>query len=127
MLGIRSTLSIATLLVLGSTVTATAQQTSASAFQEAVQLAQADTDEVNRLYLRSFLERDAVQRVARIGGVDMEDAMSGVIALEGERLEGAAAQARAIERELGAQDRITLSATTIIIVLLLLVIIIIAA
>lgn len=127
MFGFRWTHSIATLLVLGSTATATAQQTPEPAVQESVQLAQADTDEVNRQYLRSFLERDAVQRVAGIGGVDMEDAMSGVLALEGERLEGAAAQARAIERELGAQDRISLSATTIIIVLLLLVIIIIAA
>ncbi|HUP02179.1 MAG TPA: hypothetical protein VM737_11775 [Gemmatimonadota bacterium] len=127
MIGTRWTLSIVTLLVLGSTATAAAQQAPDPIGSEPVQLAQVDPDEANRQVLRAFMEREPVQRVAGLAGVDMDKAMAGVLALEGERLASAAAQARAIDREIGAQDRISLSATTIIIVLLLLIVIIIAA
>jgi hypothetical protein len=59
--------------------------------------------------------------------VDLSDATAGVLALEGERLSRAADQARALESRMGAQDSITISATTVIIVLLLVLLIVVAA
>lgn len=125
MFGTRWLLSIAMLLVSGLGVTAAAQEAPAPAASETVQLAQAGTDEANRAYLREFLSRDRIQQVAGIAGLDMDEAVAGVTALDGQRLANAAEQARVIDQRI-AQDRITLSATTIIIILVLVVILIIA-
>ncbi|MBA3583821.1 MAG: hypothetical protein H0W36_04710 [Gemmatimonadetes bacterium] len=125
MFGTRWLLSIAMLLVSGLGVTAAAQETPAPAGSETMQLAQAGTDEANRAYLREFLSRDRIQQLAGIAGLDMDEAVAGVTALDGQRLANAAEQARVIDQRI-AQDRITLSATTIIVILLLVVILIIA-
>ncbi len=125
MFGTRWLLSIAMLLVSGLGVTAAAQEAPAPAASETMQLAQAGTDEANRAYLREFLSRDRIQQVAGIAGLDMDEAVAGVTALDGQRLANAAEQARVIDQRI-AQDRITLSATTIIIILLLVVVLIIA-
>ncbi|CAN5232728.1 hypothetical protein BH18GEM1_BH18GEM1_10160 [soil metagenome] len=125
MFGTRWLLSIAMLLVSGLGVTAAAQEAPAPAASETMQLAQAGTDEANRAYLREFLSRDRIQQVAGIAGLDMDEAVAGVTALDGQRLANAAEQARVIDQRI-AQDRITLSATTIIIILVLVVILIIA-
>lgn len=132
MFGTRWLLSITLLLISGLGVTAAAQEASAPEASapeaaETVQLAQTDTDEANRAYLREFLSRGQIQQVAGMAGLDMGQATAGATALEGERLQQAADQARAIDGKIGAQDRISLSATTIIIVLVLLVIIILVA
>jgi len=67
------------------------------------------------------------QKIARMADLDLEDASAGILALEGERLSHAADQARALESHMGAQDTITISATTLIIILLLVLLIIVVA
>jgi len=120
-------LSIAMLLVSALGATAAAQEAPAPAASEPVQLAQADADEANRAYLREFLGRDQIQQVARVAGVDLDEAMAGVTAMDSDRLSSAAQQARVIDQQITGQERITLQATTIIIILLVLIIILIAA
>lgn len=127
MIGMGRLLTITMLLVVsGLGATAAAQEAPAPAASEPVQLAQAGTDEANRAFLREFLGRDQIQQVARVAGVDMDDAMAGVMTMDSDRLSSAAQQARVIDQQISAQ-RITLQATTIIIILLILVIILIAA
>lgn len=107
---------------------AQAQQASAEAVQEPTAIAmQTSGEEADREALRQFLGRQDVQRIARMADVDLSDAGAGVLALEGERLSRAADQARALESKMGAQDSITISATTVIIVLLLILVIIVVA
>ena len=84
-------------------------------------------EEADRETLRRFIARQDVQRVARIAEVDLEDASAGIMALDGERLSRAAAQARAAESQLGADDTITIRATTLIIILLIVLLIIVIA
>lgn len=103
------------------------QQAAEPAASEPVSIAMQTGEDADRETLRRFIARGDVQRVARMADLDLEDASSGILALEGERLSHAADQARALESRIGAQDTITLSATTIIIVLLLVLLIIIVA
>ena len=84
-------------------------------------------EEADRETLRRFIARQDVQRVARIADVDLEDASAGIMALDGERLSRAAAQARAAESQLGADDTITIRTTTLIIILLVILLIIVIA
>lgn len=128
MIGMGRLLTITMLLVVsGLGATAAAQEAPVPAASEPVQLAQAGSDETNRAYLREFLGRDQIQQVARVAGVDMDDAMAGVMAMDSDRLSSAAQQARVIDQQITAQDRITLKVTTIIIVLLVLIIVLIVA
>ena len=84
-------------------------------------------EEADRETLRRFIARQDVQRVARIADVDLQDASAGILALDGERLARAAAQARAAEGQLGADDTITIRATTLIIILLIILLIVVIA
>ena len=84
-------------------------------------------EEADRETLRRFIAREDVQRVARIADVDLQDASAGIMALDGERLSRAAAQARAAESQLGADDTISIRATTLIIILLVILLIIVIA
>src|SRR5919106_959155 len=104
------------------------QQATTGAAPEPVTIAmQVSAEEADRETLRRFIARQDVQRVARIADVDLEDASAGILALEGERLSRAAAQARAAESQLGAADVITINATTLIIILLVILLIIVIA
>lgn len=129
MRGLSRAVAIALTVLAGTAGTAFAQQNEPEGNEpSSLALAQADPDEADRQALRDFLGREDVQRVARMSGIDLAGAETGVLALEGEKLSGAAQQARAIERELGsAQGEIRLSATVIVIILLLIIIIIVAA
>ncbi|HEU4464673.1 MAG TPA: hypothetical protein VFS53_06480 [Gemmatimonadota bacterium] len=104
-----------------------AQQATPQEVDEPVAIAMQTGEEADREALRRFVAREDVQKVARMADLDLEDASAGILALEGERLSHAADQARALESRMGAQDTITLSATTVIIVLLLVLLIIVAA
>lgn len=84
-------------------------------------------EEADRETLRRFIAREDVQRVARIADVDLQDASAGIMALDRERLSRAAAQARAAESQLGADDTISIRATTLIIILLVILLIIVIA
>jgi hypothetical protein len=84
-------------------------------------------EEADRETLRRFVAREDVQRVARMADVDLTDASAGILALDGERLSRAAAQARAAESRLGAADTITIQATTLIIILLVILLIVVIA
>lgn len=107
---------------------AAAQEATAPPAEPITEIAlQTDVDEANRAVVRGVLAHDGVRSVARTAGIDLDEAAAGVLALEGDQLARAAQQARVIDQQLTAQDRITLSATTIIIVLLLVLVIIIAA
>lgn len=128
MIGMGRLLAITMLLVVsGLGATAAAQEAPAPAASEPIQLAQTGTDEANRAYLREFLGREKIQQVARVAGLNMDDAMAGVTAMDSDRLSSAAQQARVIDQQITAQDRITLKVTTIIIVLLVLIIVLIVA
>lgn len=115
----------AALLVLPSV--ARGQESTTQAASEPVTIAMQTTEEADRDALRRFVARQDVQRVAMAADVDLEKASSGILALEGERLSRAADQARALESKLGAQDSITISATTVIIILLLVLLIVVVA
>jgi hypothetical protein len=92
-----------------------------------VSIAMQTGEDADRETLRRFIAREDVQQVAQMADLDLETASVGILALEGERLSRAADQARALESRMGAQDTITISATTIIIVLLLVLLIIVVA
>lgn len=115
----------AALLVLPSV--ARGQEATIEAASEPVTIAMQTTEEADRDALRRFVARQDVQRVAQAADVNLENASSGILALEGERLSRAADQARALESKLGAQDSITISATTVIIILLLVLLIVVVA
>ena len=104
-----------------------AQQATPQEVDEPVAIAMQTGEEADREALRRFVAREDVQTVARMADLDLEDASAGILALEGERLSHAADQARALESRMGAQDTITLSATTLIIILLLVLLIIVVA
>lgn len=104
-----------------------AQQATPQEVDEPVAIAMQTGEEADREALRRFVAREDVQKVARMADLDLEDASAGILALEGERLSHAADQARALESRMGAQDTITLSATTLIIILLLVLLIIVVA
>jgi hypothetical protein len=103
------------------------QQVAESAASEPVSIAMQTGEDADRETLRRFIAREDVQQVAQMADLDLETASAGILALEGERLSRAADQARALESRMGAQDTITISATTIIIVLLLVLLIIVVA
>ena len=103
------------------------QQVAESAASEPVSIAMQTGEDADRETLRRFIAREDVQQVAQVADLDLENASAGILALEGERLSRAADQARALESRMGAQDTITISATTIIIVLLLVLLIIVVA
>jgi hypothetical protein len=116
----------AALLLLPSA--ARAQQATAEATEEPTAIAmQTEGEEADRETLRRFIAREDVQRVARMADLNLEDAASGILALEGEPLSRAANQARAAESQLGAADVITIQATTLIIILLVILLIIVIA
>ena len=116
----------AALLLLPSV--ARGQEAATEAVSEPTTIAmQVGGEEADRETLRRFIARKDVQRVARIADVDLEDASAGILALDGERLSRAAAQARAAESQLGAADTITIQATTLIIILLVILLIIVIA
>ena len=106
---------------------ARAQQATAQEVAEPVAIAMQSGEEADREALRRFVAREDVQKIARMADLDLEDASAGILALDGERLSHAADQARALEGRMGAQDTITISATTLIIVLLLVLLIIVVA
>jgi hypothetical protein len=106
---------------------ASGQQAAEPVDSEPVSIAMQTGEQADRETLRRFVAREDVQRVARMADLNLENASAGILALEGERLSLAADQARALESKMGAQDTITLSATTIIIVLLLVLLIIVVA
>jgi hypothetical protein len=71
-----------------------------------------------------------VQKAARIGGIDLEEAEHRVSTLEGDQLHRAAQQARVLESSLDAEGGaqiISIQVTTLIIILLLVIIIIVLA
>lgn len=122
--GIGRMLGAALLFVAVSAGTALAQEAAPAAPAEAA----VDAEAADRAYVKSVLGREEVRMVASAAGADLDRALAGVDALEGERLERATRQAGLVDRHLGeAQDRISLSATTIIIVLLLVLIIVLVA
>ena len=85
-------------------------------------------EEADRAYVRSFLQRDDVRTAARIANADLDEALNRVDTMEGERLERATRQARALENHLEArQDGISLSVTSIIVILVLVLVIVIVA
>ncbi len=107
---------------------AVAQQATTQAAEEPPTIAmQTGGEEADREALRRFVAREDVQKIARVADLDLEDASSGILALEGEKLSRAADQARALESRMGAADSITISATTVIIVLLLILLIVVVA
>lgn len=116
----------AALLLLPSV--ARGQEAAPEAVSEPATIAmQVGGEEADREALRRFIAREDVQRVARIADVDLQDASAGIMALDGERLSRAAAQARAAESQLGAADTITIQATTLIIILLIILLIVVIA
>ena len=119
-------LPFATALLLAPTV-ARAQAPSPEIAPAPTTLAMQFQENRDRETLRQFIEREDVRRVARLADLDVERMSSGILALEGEKLNRAANQARAIESRLGAQDTITISATTLIIILLLVLLIVVVA
>lgn len=107
---------------------ARAQQPEPEAPDEPAAIAmQTDEEEADRDALRRFVAREDVQRVARVADLDLEKASAGVLALEGEQLSRAADQARALEDRMGAQDVISIQATTLIIILLVILLIVVIA
>jgi len=104
-----------------------AQQAATAAVEPTTIAMQTGAEQADREALRRFLDRQDVQRVARMADVDLSNTSAGVAALEGERLSRAADQARALESRMGAADTITISASTVIIVLLLVLLIVVAA
>ena len=106
---------------------ASGQQAAEPAASEPVSIAMQTGEDADRETLRQFIAREDVQQVARMADLDLETASAGILALEGERLSRAADQARALGGRMGAQDTITISATTLIIVLLLVLLIIVVA
>ncbi|MDX1623647.1 MAG: hypothetical protein R3199_06670 [Gemmatimonadota bacterium] len=84
----------------------------------------ADAEE-KRAYVRGVLEENRVAAAARSAGADIDGALAGIDALEGERLDRATRQAQLIDSRL--DETITLSVTTIIIILLLIILIVVAA
>ena len=116
----------AALLLLPSA--ARGQEAAPEAVSEHTSIAmQVGGEEADRETLRRFIAREDVQRVARIADVDLQDTSAGIMALDGERLSRAAAQARAAENQLGADDTISIKATTLIIILLVILLIIVIA
>ena len=116
----------AALLLLPSV--ARGQEAAPGAVSEPTAIAmQVGGEEADRETLRRFIAREDVQRVARIADVDLQDASAGIMALDSERLSRAAAQARAAESQLGADDTISIRATTLIIILLVILLIIVIA
>ena|SRR5688572_9402285 len=106
---------------------ARAQQATAQELDEPVAIAMQTGEEADREALRRFVAREDVQKIARVADLDLENASAGILALEGEKLSNAADQARALESRMGAQDSITISATTVIIILLLVLLIVVVA
>lgn len=108
---------------------ATAQQSPAVVSSEAVEWSPAtDVEEAHRETLRTLLEREQVQRVARVAGIDADEALAAVNSMQGDRLANAAQQARLIDEQLvAADDIISIRATTLIIVLLLIIVVLVAA
>jgi hypothetical protein len=82
-------------------------------------------NETDRAVILDLMSRDEIRNAARIVGIELEETVDGVLALEGENLRRAADQARRIHRDL--DDKVTLSISTIVILLLLLLVIVIAA
>lgn len=116
----------AALLLLPSV--ARGQQATTDAVQEPTTIAmQTGGEEADREALRRFIAREDVQKVARVADLDLEDASTGILALEGEQLSHAADQARTLESRMGAADVISIQATTLIIVLLVILLIIVIA
>jgi hypothetical protein len=116
----------AALLLLPSAVRA--QQATTAAGEETPAIAmQTSQDEADREALRRFIGREDVQRVAAVADLDLDTASEGILALEGEQLSRAADQARALEDRMGAQDVISIQATTLIIILLLILLIVVIA
>lgn len=106
---------------------ARAQQAEPQAVPGPTAIAMQTGEEADREALRRFIAREDVQRVARVADLDLEKASAGVLALEGEQLSRAADQARAIEDRMGAQDVISIQATTLIIILLVILLIVVIA
>lgn len=114
------------LLALVLAAPAVAQQAPTPQARPAEQLTVLTQADADRATLRSFLARDEVRTVAQIARVDLDAATAAVMTMDSDRLANAAQQARVIDQQITAQDRITLKVTTIIIALLLLIIILIA-
>lgn len=108
---------------------AMAQQSPAVVSSEAVEWSPAaGAEEAHRETLRTLLEREQVQRVARVAGIDADEALAAVNTMHGDRLANAAQQARLIDEQLvAADDIISIRATTLIIVLLLIIVVLVAA
>lgn len=124
--GLKTGWALAAALLLLATA-ARAQQAGPQEVDEPVAVAMQTGEEADREALRRFVAREDVQKIAGMADLDLEDASAGILALEGERLSHAADQARALESHMGAQDTITISATTLIIILLLVLLIIVVA
>lgn len=84
-------------------------------------------EEADRAALTEFFARPEVQRAAKVGGIDLDQARERVATLEGAPLHRAAQQARTLDSRLAAQGEIRISTITLIIILLLVVIIILIA
>ena len=76
----------------------------------------ADSEEARRQAVLSVLDRVEVRRVATTAGLDLEAARANVRLLQGERLDRAVSQARALDQR--AQFG-TISSTTLIILLII--------
>lgn len=104
-----------------------AQQThviSHAALDQAVQQRVAQ-DQADRAALQEFLRQPVVKDVAARAGLSLEKAESAVSTLQGNDLQQAASQARAVNAQLaGGASTIVISTTTIIIVLLIIILIV---
>ena len=123
---VRSVVGIVLLLTVAWIAPAAAQQAPVDA-RSTVEIADEETD---RAVLRELFARPEVQKAARIGGIDLEEAEHRVSTLEGDQLHRAAQQARVLESSLeaeGGAQRISIQVTTLIIILLLVILIIILA
>ena len=124
--GIGRGLPFATALLLAPAA-ARAQAPSPEIVPAPTTLAMQFQEDRDRQTLRQFIAREDVRRVARLADLDVDRMSDGILALEGEKLNRAANQARAIESRLAEQDTITISATTLIIILLLVLLIVVVA
>ena len=94
-----------------------------AALDQAVQQ-RVSQEQADRQAIRSFLHNPAVKDVAARAGLSLERAESAVSTLQGDELQAAAGQARAVNADLAGGATVVITTTTIIIVLLIIILIV---
>jgi hypothetical protein len=118
---IRTAALVTTALVLPAMVAASSDSIVTAVELERALTAQSEAEQQRRASIKRLLARDAVRALAEGQGLDLRQAGSAVEGLSGEDLERLAAQAAAVESELGGAQVIRID----VVVLLLIIIIII--